>query len=330
MDTKQIEYIIKIADERNITKAAEKLFITQSALSQQLLKLERELNTPLFVRNKAEWQPTPEGEIYLKNAREMLRIKQRTYTTISDMVNSKTGYLTVGLTPGRGPDMFTHVYPLFHDKYPEVTVTPMELSVRRQQAMIRRGELDIGFMTLCNSQKTGDAYLDLFREELFLAVPDICAQALNLPEATAEDEYPVLSVDAVRYEPFVLMYRQSTVREMIDQIFREAGFSPSVLFETSSNATVLSMIESRLCCGIIPAHYVSKKSTGYPQAGLAQDPMPKKEGMRFFRMPSHPTWQITVSYQKNAYLSKAAKQFIRLAMDFWKQEPQLTALCQFK
>lgn len=58
--------------------------------------------------------------------------------------------------------------------------------------------------------------------------------------------------------------------------------------------------------------------------------MPKKEGMRFFRMPSHPTWQITASYQKNAYLSKAAKQFIRLAMDFWKQEPQLTALCQFK
>ena len=47
-------------------------------------------------------------------------------------------------------------------------------------------------------------------------------------------------------------------------------------------------------------------------------------------MPSHPTWQISVSYQKNAYLSKAAKQFIRLAMDFWKQEPQLTALCQIK
>lgn len=315
MDTKQIEYIIKIADEQNITKAAEKLFITQSALSQQLLKLERELNTTLFIRNKSEWQPTPEGEIYLKNAREMLRIKQRTYTTISDMVSSKTGYLSVGLTPGRGPDMFTHVYPLFHDQYPEVTVTPMELSVRRQQAMIRRGELDIGFMTLSNSQKTSDAYLDLFREELYLAVPDICAQALGLPaEPTEENEYPLLSIEALRYEPFVLMYRQSTVRDMIDLIFREAGFSPSVLFETSSNATVLSMIESRLCCGIIPAHYVSKK----------------KEGIRFFRMPSHPTWQISVSYQKNAYLSKAAKQFIRLAMDFWKQEPQLTALCQIK
>ena len=48
MDLKQIEYILKIAEEQNITHAAEKLFITQSALNQQLLKLEKELGTPLF------------------------------------------------------------------------------------------------------------------------------------------------------------------------------------------------------------------------------------------------------------------------------------------
>ena len=52
MDTRQIEYILQIAEENNITKAAEKLFITQSALNQQLLKLERELGTPLFQRTK--------------------------------------------------------------------------------------------------------------------------------------------------------------------------------------------------------------------------------------------------------------------------------------
>ena len=74
MDTKQIEYIIKIADEGSITRAAEKLFITQSALSQQLQKLEKELGAPLFVRNKSDWTLTPEGKVYVENAREMLRI----------------------------------------------------------------------------------------------------------------------------------------------------------------------------------------------------------------------------------------------------------------
>jgi DNA-binding transcriptional LysR family regulator len=51
MDLKQLEYIIKIAEENNITRAAEKLFITQSALNQQLLKLEKELGTQLFYRS---------------------------------------------------------------------------------------------------------------------------------------------------------------------------------------------------------------------------------------------------------------------------------------
>ena len=59
MDLKQIEYILKIAEEQNITHAAEKLFITQSALNQQLLKLEKELGTPLFYRSRTDWHPTP-------------------------------------------------------------------------------------------------------------------------------------------------------------------------------------------------------------------------------------------------------------------------------
>ena len=59
MDLKQIEYILKIAEEQNITHAAEKLFITQSALNQQLLKLEKELGTPLFYRCLLYTSPSP-------------------------------------------------------------------------------------------------------------------------------------------------------------------------------------------------------------------------------------------------------------------------------
>lgn len=64
MDLKQIEYILKIAEEQNITHAAEKLFITQSALNQQLLKLEKELGTPLFYRSRTDGtQPLPAKSI---------------------------------------------------------------------------------------------------------------------------------------------------------------------------------------------------------------------------------------------------------------------------
>ena len=62
MNLKEIEYIVKIAEERNVTRAAEKLFITPSALNQQLLHLERDIGTPLFNRSRTGWTPTEAGE----------------------------------------------------------------------------------------------------------------------------------------------------------------------------------------------------------------------------------------------------------------------------
>ena len=102
MDTKQIEYILKIAEEGNITHAAEKLFLTQPALNQQLLRLEKELGTRLFVRSRTDWRPTEAGMVYLENARKMLQLKQDTYRIIGDMVSDQRGRLSIGFTPRRG------------------------------------------------------------------------------------------------------------------------------------------------------------------------------------------------------------------------------------
>lgn len=323
MDTRQMEYIIKIADEKSITRAAKKLFITQSALSQQLQKLEKELGTPLFVRNKTDLLPTPEGEIYLKNAREILHIKQRTYSIIADMANTQKNFLSIGITPGRGPDMFTHIYPIFHQKYPSVTVEPRELSVKRQQEEIRKGSLNLGFMTLLDSQRTIDNYLPLFDEELFIGVPKdypLSDNILCTPTTSAEknskmktnskdtvdfslDSYPEIDLRFFQYESFVLMYKESTVRIITDQIFEDANFTPQILFETSSMHTVLSMIEARLCIGLIPYHYVKQKPAG----------------IKFLRMPQHPRWTVCASYRKDAYLSRAAKTFIELVREYWSK-----------
>ena len=78
MDIRQIEYIIAIEQEQSISKAAEKLFLTQSALNQQLLKLEKELGTPLFERRKHTMIPTYAGRIYLNTAHRMVDMKQET------------------------------------------------------------------------------------------------------------------------------------------------------------------------------------------------------------------------------------------------------------
>ena len=302
MDLKQIEYIVKIDDEHSITRAAEKLFVTQSALNQQLLRLEKELGAPLFHRSKVDMRPTEIGQVYLDNAREILRIKQRTYNLINDMTDAKKGRLSIGFTPGRGSEMFTHVYPSFHQAYPNVIVEPHELSVHRQQQMISQGNLDIGFQTLSERQRTDSEYIKLGEEEIFLLVPSIHPAAEQLAATqTASAPFPIANLTLFQYEPFVLMYKESTIRAITDEIFRKSGFTPNVLFETASNNTVLSMIEANLCCGVVPEYYVRR--------------LPK--GISCFALPTHPSWDIAANYRKNGYLSEAAKYFIELVRNFW-------------
>ena len=109
MNTKQMEYIVKIAETRSITKAAQELFITQSALDQQLLKLEKELKAKLFVRSKQHLTLTPPGSVYVSYAKKILALKKEAYAIIGDISQRVSGTLSMGLTPERGIEMFMAV-----------------------------------------------------------------------------------------------------------------------------------------------------------------------------------------------------------------------------
>lgn len=299
MDTKQIEYIIKISEENNITHAAEKLFITQSALNQQLLKLEKELGTPLFHRSRTNWRLTEAGEVYVQNAREILRIKKFTYDRIHDISETKKGTLSVGFTPGRGITMFGAVYPDFHHAYPGITVEPVEKSVRELQEMITNGQLDIAFLTLNESDKINNEYIPIREEEILLTIPE--HHPLSKYAAPPEEPFAVIDPKALQNESFVLMDKNSTMRKLVNQIFEDIGCIPNVLFETKSHATVMTMIRANICCGLIPEYYIRN---GH-------------EGMCCFYLPTHPTWEVAASYKKGGYLSHAARYFIDLAEEYW-------------
>ena len=297
MDTKQIEYILKIAEENNITKAAEKLFITQSALNQQLLKL--------FHRSRANWRLTEAGEIYIEGAKTALQIKNTTYNKIYDVVSARKGHLTIGLTPGRGLRMFTAIYPELHRNYPNLDVRPIEMRVRAQQEAIARGEVDVGLMTLRSIDRTIDTYYPLKKEELVLMIP----AAHPLAEKAAAPGEPLATMDltALRYEPFVLMDKSSTLRSACDTLFEKAGFVPNILFETNNTGGIAAMVQSTLCCGIIPRYYT---------LGLG-------DGVACFSLPERPAWEIAICCQKHGYLNSGAREFIRLAREYWENSAPL-------
>lgn len=302
MDFRQLEYIIQIAETNNITKAAQNLFISQSALNQQLLKLENELGIQLFHRSRTNWHLSEAGEIYVKNARECLKIKHETYTIINDLTDTKRGKLTIGLTPGRGIIMFTALYPKLHDLYPNLAINPVEMNVRKQQVEVSNGGLDIGFMTLAPNQRTNDNYIVLGSEEMVLAIPakHPLSQYANPPG----EPLATIDIRQLQHEPFVLMYSESTNRSICNEIFEAAGFLPHILFETSNTSSIVTMVESMLCCALLPRYYTLNST----------------DKMTLFRLTTSYSWDMVISYRKNSYLSSASQDFIRLASEYWTKK----------
>ena len=300
MDLHLIENIVCIAEEKSITRAAEKRFVTQSALNQQLQKLEKELGCALFVRSRGNWLPTPAGEAYLHAARQMLLLRKDAYDKIADLAEQRRQPLAVGLIPERGVDMFTAVYPRFHREYPDVRVEPVECDVAAMQRAISRGELDLGLATLVEAQKDENTYHLLAEEEILLAVPASHERA----DAGAEDPAaaPVTDLAAFAEDSFVRIYRRSTLHAVTQPLFDAAGFAPKILFSTSSNVSKYRIVEAGLGCALLPATYARQSPA-----------------VRYFRLRQRPRWQITLCSRKEAYLGRVEKGYISLCREYWQE-----------
>jgi DNA-binding transcriptional LysR family regulator len=301
MELKQLEYMIRIAEQNNITKAAEQLFITQSALNQQLLKLEKELGTPLFVRSRSNWHLTEAGRIYIENARNILQIKKDTYNRINDLVEVQEGRLVIGLTPERGPEMFAAIYPLFYKKHPHITIEPLEMPVKAQQHAISQGTLDIGFLTLQEHQKTNDHHVHIRNESIILGVPH--SHPLAYQGGKLGEPLPSISLKEFGSDSFAIMPAGTTLREIYDQLIQAEGINPPVLLETRSCNTLFELVREGICCSIFPMYYAKPSSN-----------------VSYFTLDQNIEWQICASYRKNTYLRRAAKDLIEIAIEYWEKK----------
>ena len=301
MDIKQMTYILTIAQEGGISKAAAKLFITQSALDQQLLKLEKELGTQLFYRSRGSFALTAAGKVYVDYAKQMVDLKNEAYRIIHDMADRQRGTLSLAFAPERGMEMFMAVYPLFYQYYPKINVIPREISVRRQMEMLQNDELDLGFVSAQEQERPGLTCTTLLKEEFVLITPkDHPLAALAAPPGAP---LTVLELGQLRDLTFCLIYRQSTQREIIDPIFERVGFKPDIFLETASNRANVSMVEKGLSCSIMPYFYAREQ-----------------KNVACFRLADRPSWNVSVCCRRNRYLSKAARHFIDLAADYFSRE----------
>lgn len=293
MDFTQLENAIKISESDSINQASSNLYLTQSALNQQLLRLEKEFGVKLFQRSKMGVHPTEAGTVFLEYARKILDLKRELSSVMNDYAEYKTGVIKIGLPTVRGFELFTNVFPRFHQKYPHIKLEPLELSVRRQKLLLSRGDIDLAFMTLAESDKPDEVFIPIKQEEIFLVMP------LSDPLAASRKEEDI-ELSLVRDKKFVLIYKDSTLRRFTDRLFSEAGFLPDVLLETSNHQTIANLISTGYACSVVPKMYIHDTSK-----------------VRFFHLPGHPSWTLCAAYKKGSYLSQPKKDLLQMVTDFW-------------
>lgn len=301
MDLKQLEYIEAIGKYGNMTRAAEHLFITPSALNQQLLKLEQELNIPLFTRNSRQMKPTEAGQVCLKAAQKMLALRQMTYSHLQDLADCKTGSYEVGLTVEHGCNLFARIYPLFHQRYPGISIQCHEVLVRDQLNMLKAGQLDLAF-TLSGTpeiypEQYDLKYIPLSQENLLLGLP------LSHPLAgfahKPADPYTTMDFTLLKNDYFATALKNSTMRlELLDPMFKQAGYSPRILMETSFNSILQQLSVRGICDVIVP-----------------QSCATNRRDVAWFYLPGHPRFEFGVAYQKMYRLNRALQDFIELARE---------------
>ena len=246
MNTRQLEYILAIAEEKNILRASEKLFISQSTLSQTLINLEKELGTPLFIRNQRELAITEAGQYYIEAARDIMHIEEQAYDRIRSIsVTSKERY-RVGISSQEGMERFLTASGLFQKKYPGVELYATDESTKNLLKKLNMGQLALIITSLDSLQKITLPYKVLNREEILLLVPR------TLPYKIW-GESRRLKWELLKNEHFILSKQNSTMRSITDHIFKQLGFNPDIVCELDNTSATIHMVAEGTGLAFLPS-----------------------------------------------------------------------------
>lgn len=242
MDIRQLKAFVAIAETHTFTAAAERVHVTQAAISMQIRQLEGEAGMPLFVRTPRRVVLTEAGEKLLERARAILREHDAALNELAALAGAEQGRLRIGSASAMvSTDPLPRILKEVRRRHPkaEVSVTSGTSVALVQQ--ILAGELDIGFVSLPVEARGIETEL-LGSDELI---------AIASPRHKLAKQR-VISAFALASEHLILGQRGGNTRRLIDEFFAEAGVRPKVTMELSRLAAIKRMVEADMGVGIVP------------------------------------------------------------------------------
>lgn len=296
---KNYEYFLAIVDEGGVSKAAEKLFISQPSLSKYLKRLEENIGSELFSRDSYPLRLTEAGELYLQHVKGMILHEKKLKQDLESLRNNNRGVVKLGITVWRSSIILPAVLPNFWKKYPNVDVQVMEGSHRYLAFLLEKGKVDFCIFHVPNNCTADAIFEHLLYERILFTVKNDHPALQHIAVKKGDDVATLTQEEFMlfRKEPFILLMAGQNIREITQNYLNRLEITPKIIMETSNIVTATNMVKAGL--GV----------TFVPEATLKIDE--QRQGLTFFAVDTPPLrWEVSIAYKKNNYPSNLARKFI--------------------
>jgi DNA-binding transcriptional LysR family regulator len=260
VDLRHFRYIIAVAEERNITRAADRLDMQPPPLSRQIKAIERELDVQLFRRKPRGVELTDAGRAFLDNARAVLAHVDHTVETTRRTARGEQGRISVGYSSTAAfHPLVPRVIREFRVAFPLVTVTLVESYPTDLIERMGDEKIDVAFIRRLEPNTEGIEISSLLEEQMVVALPSGHALAQG-------DDHAALSLKDLAGETFVLFGDAKGILSMQSSAFvaacRVAGFSPRIGQIVPHISARLNLIAASLGVAVVAASLQHIKMEG--------------------------------------------------------------------
>ena len=255
VNARQLQYVIELSQVRSFSAVAEKLNISQPALSKQILSLEKELGVKLFDRSENPLQLTPAGEDFVRQAQELLYKEDQLKRSMEQFRSGEAGRLTIGISPFRSMYLLSDMVKKVREKYPGVQITLCEASSDQLRKEAAEGKYDFAVVNLPVDETVLEV-TPIEADTLVLAVPDVLLGALS-------DYQPGKKLDLKNCGdlPFVVVSKNQEMRQLFDHLCTRAQIQPPIAVEVVGVATSWEMVRAGAGAALVPLQFVKNKNT---------------------------------------------------------------------
>ncbi|MGM9614247.1 MAG: LysR family transcriptional regulator [Oscillospiraceae bacterium] len=272
-----LRYFVVTAQELNITRAAEKLNMSQPPLSNQIKSLEEELGAQLFIRGKRRLQLTDEGSLLYRRAVQILELADKTKSEFETLGEGLSGTISLSMVEGRAPFLAARWIAGFRDEFPMVRYSLWNGSSDDALDRLQKGLADLALIAVPYDTEHLNA-LNVGSEPWVAIIPR--------DHPLAEWEGAEIPLKKLAGEPLIVPSRKSRI-DAIVHWFGEIGEEPNILCETANYLDSLALSEQNVGISIFP------QTTYTPNAlvvsKVISEPMKKIDYVLVWRKNERPT-----------------------------------------